>query len=102
MIGDPDQVIVTTGGISRPTAFATHVHHRGFPEIEVEGPSTLEAAEALLRRLAAALDDTPNHWHRGELEQARDDVRAFVARGRRSGARRRASTSREPSPRDPS
>ncbi len=101
MTGDPDQVLVTTGDLFHPAASATRVHHRHYPEIEVEGTSALEAAEALLRHLAAALDDSPNRWHRGQLEQARDDVGAFVARIRRSGARRRASLSREPSPRGP-
>ena len=57
MTGDPDQALVTTGGLSRPTASATRVLHRHYPEIEVEGPSALEAAEALLRHRAAPLDE---------------------------------------------
>ncbi len=94
MTGDPDQVFVTIGGLSRLAAFATRVPYRHYPEIDVDGSSAREAAGAMLRHLAAAIDDTRNHWRCGQIEQARDDVGAFVARIRPSDARWRASLSR--------
>jgi hypothetical protein len=67
MTGDPDKVIVTTGGPRGLVALATRLHHCDFVEIHAEGSSGLVAARNVRQRLASALDDTPNHRHRGTL-----------------------------------
>jgi hypothetical protein len=84
MKGEPDQIVVVFDGPARGEASVTHTHHRNFPEIRATGASALEAADLLLRRLAGALDNAPDHWHRGDLHRAIGDVRAFLARGGRT------------------
>jgi len=81
MVGDMQQVIVTDGDPHNPASSAILVHHRGFPEIRAEGLSAGDAAGQLLERFRSALDSTPNHWHRSDLEQALADVQAFLAQG---------------------
>ena len=81
MTGDSHQVIVTQGDPQCPPSSALLAHHRVFPEIRAEGSTALDAAGQLLRRLGSVLDGTPNHWHRGDLQQALADVEAFLAQG---------------------
>ena len=86
MTDDSYQVIVTQGDPQCSLCSAFLADHRVFPEIRAEGPTALDAAGQLLRQLGSALDGTPNHWHRGDLEQALADVRAFIGQGGRPEA----------------
>jgi hypothetical protein len=72
---DQSRVIVATGA----TAHATSLHHRDFPEIRAEGETPAVAATNLANQLTRALDSALTQWRRETLEQAIDDIRAFVS-----------------------
>jgi hypothetical protein len=71
---DFKRVIVTVNAGSTTTC----VHHRDFPEIRVEAGSPKEAAAHLVNKLACTLDSALTDWRRQTIEQAIEDVRAFV------------------------
>jgi hypothetical protein len=76
MATDASRVIVETGA----TANSVSVHHRDFPEIRAEGETPGVAATHLVNQLTRALDSALTQWRRDTLEQARDDIQAFVSR----------------------
>jgi len=75
MATDSSRVIVTTGA----TANTSQVHHRDFPEIRAEGESPAVAARYLSNHLVRALDSALTNWRRETIQQAIEDVQAFVA-----------------------
>jgi hypothetical protein len=82
MIANPSQVIVA----SREQLFRCHhhrlaVHHREYPEAEGEGCSPEDAATHLIELLSRTLDHAPSDWRRESLQNAIEDVRAFIKRG---------------------
>ncbi len=54
------------------------IHHRNFPELQVEGLAPGAAAEHLVNRLTAALDSARDPSERGEIEAALAEARTFV------------------------
>jgi hypothetical protein len=82
MTANPAQIIVTAEDDIGAPAPTLQVHHRNFPEIEAEGETEQAAATNLGERLQKALDAVPDSWHRASLEQAIEDLRAFVAQPR--------------------
>jgi hypothetical protein len=77
MAVEATRVIVMTGA----TANTMCVHHRDFPEIRSEGESPTVAATHLSNQLTRALDSALTTWRRETIEQAIEDVRAFVTKG---------------------
>ncbi|HEU5115373.1 MAG TPA: cupin domain-containing protein [Isosphaeraceae bacterium] len=55
------------------------VHHRTFPELQVEGLSADSAAEHLVNRLTAALDGARDSSERQQIETALAEAQHFVA-----------------------
>ncbi len=68
------KVIVTTA----PSSNSTQVHHRDFSEIRAEGASVQEATSLLANHLKRALDSALTDWRRQAINQAIDDVNAFI------------------------
>jgi hypothetical protein len=75
MSTDASPVVVTPG----LTANTTQVHHHDFPEIRAQGPTAKAAAQQLANQLTRALDSALTKWRRDTVQQAIDEVRAFVA-----------------------
>lgn len=82
MLSKPDQVVVSPAGYSALALHGAEARHRDFPEVRGEGDSPEHAAARLADILARALDSAPSDWRREHLEQAIEDVRAFVNRDR--------------------
>ena len=74
MSTDPSHVVVTPG----VTANSVQVHHRDFPEVRAQGAGARDAAQQLCNQLTRALDSALTKWRRDTIQQAIDDVRAFV------------------------
>jgi hypothetical protein len=70
------KVIITTGATGH--ASQVHAHHRDFPEIRAEGESPTVAATQLVNHLTRALDSALTPWRRDAIQQALDDVKAFL------------------------
>lgn len=81
MLSKPDQVVVTPAEYSALALHGAEAYHRSFPEVRGEGDSPEDAAARLADLLARTLDSAPSRWRREHLEQAIEDVRAFVNRG---------------------
>jgi len=75
---NPRQVIFSTGECVWHTSNSISAHHRDFPEIRGEGEMPRGAAEQLTERLTTALDGAGFGWHRTYIENAIEDVKAFV------------------------
>jgi hypothetical protein len=82
MTSHPDQVIVSIEDHAYASVHSSCVHHRDLPEVRGEGVSPEEAAARLGALLSQTLDNAPSDWRRAIIEQAIEDVRAFVERGR--------------------
>jgi hypothetical protein len=74
MAADPNKVIVTIGA----TPQATQANHRDFPDARAEGESPAIAARNLVKHLAQALDSASADQARSTIQQAIDDVQAYV------------------------
>ncbi len=74
-VTDLTRVIVTRG----ETSSTACVHHRDFPEIRADGETPAVAAEHLINHLVRALDSALTDWRRGGIQQAIQDVKAYVA-----------------------
>ncbi len=79
MAADPSKVIVTDHACATCGVENIAVHHEHLPELRIAGPSKAEAAERLAQRLESSLDVVVLPSKRAPVEQAIDDVRAFVA-----------------------
>jgi hypothetical protein len=82
MLSKPDQVVITPAGYSILAVHTAAVHHRDFPEVQGEGHSPEDAAARLADLLARTLDSAPSDWRRDQIEQAIEDVWAFIRRDR--------------------
>lgn len=78
MAANPERVVVTDHACTTCGVEKIAVHHENLPELRVGGPSAAEAAERLARRLKSSLDVVVTPAKRQPVEQAIDDVRAFV------------------------
>ena len=56
------------------------IHHRNFPELQVEGVSSDTAAEHLVNRLTTTLDSARDPSERQQIEASLAEARSFVAR----------------------
>jgi hypothetical protein len=81
MTSHPNQVIVSTEDHVYASVHLSCVHHRDFPEVRGEGGSPEDAAARLAVLLSQTLDNTPSDWRREIVQQAIEDVRAFVEQG---------------------
>lgn len=80
---DADLVIVTIEPCAAGSVLTPHARHRNFPEIRSEGETPREAARNLLLKLTGALDAKGEEdWHRIEMQQAVEDVRAYLEQAR--------------------
>jgi hypothetical protein len=77
---DPRRIIVTEGCCQACNVETIYVHHRDFPEMQIEGMTADQAAGRLMDRLVAALDNVSDASHREAVGTAIDDVRAFLDR----------------------
>jgi len=80
MSTDPRRVIVTEGCCSACNVDTIYVHHQNYPEMQVEAVSAERAANHLVDRLVAALDNVCDPSHRDAVQFAINDVRAFLDR----------------------
>jgi hypothetical protein len=76
-----DDALVVTNGLcpSCPSVHASTVYHRAIPEIRAQAETPRMAAESLLRDLIASVDNVADGWHRNLIQNAINDIRAFVA-----------------------
>jgi hypothetical protein len=82
MIANPSQVVVTPREhLFRCLHHRLAAHHREYPEAEGEGCSPEDAAAHLIELLSRTLDSAPSDWRRESLQNAIEDVRAFIQRG---------------------
>lgn len=87
MIGNLGNVIRTDSVCACQAVHTHHIHHRDFPEVHVEGLTPGAAAEHLAGRLTSILDSTSSELHRDRVNQAIQDVRAFVEANPPTGLR---------------
>ena len=78
MICNPRQVIVSDEMLPLIPIHALCVHHRNFPEVRAQGTTREAAALRLVELLSVTLDSAPSGWRRQNVENAIEDVRAFV------------------------
>jgi hypothetical protein len=82
MTAHPDQLVVSDEDHAYAYVHSSCVHHRYLPEVRGEGPSPEDAAARLALLLSRSLDDAPSGWRREIIQQALEDVRAFVEQSR--------------------
>jgi hypothetical protein len=80
MICNPSQVIVSDETLPRIPIHSPCVHHRDFPEVRAQGTTPHAAALRLVELLSVTLDSAPSGWRRESVENAIEDVLAFVER----------------------
>jgi hypothetical protein len=81
MTSHPDQVIVSAEDYTYASVHSSCARHRNFPEVRAQGNSPKDAAARLAVILARNLDDAPSDWRREIVQEALEDVRAFVELG---------------------
>jgi hypothetical protein len=82
MTSHPSQLIVSPEDYAYASIHSSRVHHRSIPEVRGEGTSPADAAARLAVLLSRTLDDAPSDWRRAIIQEALEDVRAFVEQGR--------------------
>ncbi|WP_422930845.1 hypothetical protein [Singulisphaera sp. PoT] len=78
MNADQNRVVVKDELCSLCLMPIKHVHHRHFPEIQVECCSTAACIAQLAELLGRHRDSASSLWHRGMIEEAIADVTAFI------------------------
>lgn len=78
MTANRNSVIVEDSLCIDCTVPTKQVHHRDFPEIRAEGSSVAEGAALLADRLSHAREGIESQWRREGIEQAINDVAAFL------------------------
>jgi len=77
---DPRKTIVVEGLCDACGVHAFQIYHRDFPEMRIEGNSAEQAADQLVIRLTASLDNVSDSSHREAVQIAIGDARAFLNR----------------------
>jgi hypothetical protein len=75
---DAERVIVSTGPCDCHAVQTTRVHHRDFPELQIEGGTAGEAGARLKSQLHRELVDVPSGYRRAAVEHAIADVEEFI------------------------
>jgi hypothetical protein len=76
---DPTRlVVIGVEPLVRTASSAWLVHHRDFPELQVEGGTAREGVQRLGQELTLACDWVCEPWRRDALSEALSDVDAYL------------------------
>jgi quercetin dioxygenase-like cupin family protein len=80
MADNPGMVVVTEEFCNACGTPRIDVHHQSFPELRISGESLDQAVDGLITRLESNLSAVSDPMHRGPVQLAIADIRAFIDR----------------------